>query len=118
MDEVSLRVTEVTPEVVEYVCNQIVEDINPRQVVLFGSQATGDATSESDLDLLVVHDGTETNRAVRRRLDRLFLNRRFGLDLIVRTPLEVERNLADSNPFYTEHIFGKGVVVYERADSG
>jgi hypothetical protein len=61
-----------------------------------------------------VHDRPESDRAIRRRLERLFLTRRFGLDLIVRTQQEVARNLADGSPFYTEHIFGQGRILYER----
>jgi uncharacterized protein (DUF1697 family) len=66
------------------------------------------------VDLLVVHDGEQANRTVRRQLERLFLNRRFGLDLLVRTPEDVARNLADRNPFYTCHIFEEGTTLYER----
>jgi hypothetical protein len=57
------------------------------------------------------------DRQVRRQLENLFLGRRFGLDLIVRTPQEVAKNLADGNPFYTEHIFGRGIIAYRRPDA-
>ena len=111
---VSLQVTEVTPEIIEYIKQRIIEAIRPQQIVLFGSYARNDTRERSDLDLLVVHDTSKTDREIRRQLDQLFLKRRFGLDLIVRTPEEVALNLADGNPFYTKHIFGQGVVLYER----
>lgn len=114
--EISLLVTRVTPEIIRYVCDRIIEAINPRQIVLFGSQAQGEARRGSDLDLLVVHDTPRSDREVRRQLEKLFLHRRFGLDLIVRTPEEVARNLADGNPFYTHHIFGHGIILYQRPD--
>lgn len=110
-----LSSTEITPEIIELVTRRIVDAIRPQKIVLFGSQATGDAESESDLDLLVVHDSKRSDREARLFLDRLFLERRFGLDLLVRTPEEVSRNLADVNPFYTDHIFGRGIVLYERS---
>ena len=113
-EEVSLRVGKITPEVIKYVQQRNVEAFHPRQIILFGSQARGDAKGGSDLDLLVVHDTLQTDREIRRLLDRLFLDRRFGLDLIVRTPEGVAMNLADGNPFYTKHIFGEGIVLYER----
>ncbi len=112
--EISLRVTRVTPDIIDYLRRQIIEAVQPRQIVLFGSQARGDAQPDSDIDLLIVHDRPETDREIRRRLDRLFLNRRFGLDLLVRTQQEVARNLADGNPFYTEHIYDQGRILYER----
>lgn len=116
-EQVSLRVREVTPEVIDTIKRRIVAAVRPLQVILFGSQARQDAGVGSDVDLLVVHDTSHTDREIRRYLDRLFLDRRFGLDLIVRTPQEVARNLADGNPFYTEHIFGEGIVLYERKET-
>lgn len=110
-----LSSTEITPEIIELVTRRIVDAIRPQKIVLFGSQATGDAECESDLDLLVVHDSKRSDREARLFLDRLFLERRFGLDLLVRTQEEVSRNLADVNPFYTDHIFGRGIVLYERS---
>ena len=112
--DVSLRVTKVTPEIIDDIRRRIVEAIHPCQIVLFGSQARGDTTDDSDLDLLIVHDTSQADREVRRQVERLFLGRRFGLDVLVRTPEDVAMNLADGNPFYTEHIFGEGIVLYER----
>ena len=92
----------------------IVQAIDPQQIVLFGSHARGEARANSDVDLLVVHDTDQTNREVRRRIEQLFLDRQFGLDLLVRTPEDVRRNVADRNPFYTHDIFEEGRVLYER----
>ncbi|WP_251931377.1 nucleotidyltransferase domain-containing protein [Salinibacter ruber] len=102
-------------ERVERLRRRIVAALKPTQIVLFGSHARGEAHPDSDVDLLVVHDTDRTNRDVRRQLEQLFLDRRFGLDLIVRTPEEVRRNVADGNPFYTRHIFDEGQVLYERS---
>jgi predicted nucleotidyltransferase len=109
-----LSVSCITPEVIDALKQRIVAGINPQQIIMFGSQARGDATAGSDIDLLVVQDTSQSDREVRRHIERLLLDRRFGLDLIVRTPEEVALNLADGNPFYTEHIFGDGVVLYDR----
>lgn len=114
-EDALLASTEVTSEIIELVTRRIVDAIRPQKIVMFGSQAVGDAVYDSDLDLLVIHDSKKSDREARLLLDRLFLKRRFGLDLVVRTPEEVSRNLADVNPFYTDHIFGRGVVLYERS---
>jgi predicted nucleotidyltransferase len=111
---VSRHGAKVTPELIDELRRQIVEAIEPHQIVLFGSQARGNAQPDSDIDLLIVHDRPETDCEIRLRLDRLFLRRRFGLDMIVRTVEEVAMNLADHNPFYTETIYGQGRILYER----
>jgi predicted nucleotidyltransferase len=105
---------QITPETIEYVWKTIVEAIDPLKIILFGSHAEGRAGKESDLDLFVIHDLPESSRKVRRQIDRLFLHRGFGLDLIVRNPEQVQANVADNNPFYTVHLFKKGVVLYDR----
>lgn len=107
--------TRVTPEVIAHVTQRIVAAIDPQRIILFGSQARGDTVHSSDLDLLVIQDSPHSDREIRRRIEQLLLDRRFGMDLIVRTPQEVDMNLADGNPFYTEHIFRDGIVLYERA---
>jgi predicted nucleotidyltransferase len=107
--------TSTIDEHIEHLRQRIVAALNPKQIVLFGSHARGKAHPDSDVDLLVIHDTDRTNRDVRRQLERLFLDRRFGLDLIVRTPEEVKRNLLDANPFYTHHIFEEGRVLHERS---
>jgi predicted nucleotidyltransferase len=105
---------QITPETIEYVCKTIVEAIDPIKIILFGSYAEGWADKESDPYLFVIHDLPESSRKVRRQIDHLFLHRRFGLDLIVRNPQQVEVNVADNNPFYTVHLFKKRVVLYDR----
>ena len=41
-------------ELLERMVRAIVEEVNPEQVILFGSRARGDATAESDFDFIVV----------------------------------------------------------------
>ena len=109
-----LQTRQITPELINYITEKIVQAIRPRQIILFGLYARGEMTASSDIDLFIIQDGQISNRDMRRQIERLLWGRHFGLDLIVRTPAEVARNLADGNPFYTRHIFDEGKVLYER----
>src|SRR6266478_5974161 len=40
----------------------IVEKIHPEKIILFGSQAYGQPTEHSDVDLLVIREGIESER--------------------------------------------------------
>lgn len=109
-----LQTERITSELIAYVVEKIARIVSPEQIILFGSYARGDAADDSDLDLFIIHDSHKSNREIRRQIETLLWNRRFGLDLIVRHPEDVSRNLTDGNPFYTQHIFGEGKVLYER----
>ena len=45
------------------ITQRIVAISDPQQIILFGSQARGDARPDSDLDLLVVKEEMESPRA-------------------------------------------------------
>ncbi len=109
-----LQTRQITPELIRYIVDKIARDVAPQRIIMFGSLARGEATESSDLDLFVIQDSAASNREVRRRIESLLWGRRFGIDLIVRRPEEVARNVSDGNPFYTRHILGEGKVLYER----
>jgi predicted nucleotidyltransferase len=112
--DLKLSTNDITDELIKYIIDKIASEIHPEKIILFGSHAMGTATKDSDLDLFIVKDDKVENREIRRKIDLLLLGRRFGVDIIVRKPQEVEANLKDNNPFYVYHIFRDGKVVYDR----
>ena len=57
--------TPVDDALVERMVQVIVEEVDPEQVILFGSRARGDAAADSDVDLIVVESapfGADRNR--------------------------------------------------------
>ena len=90
----------------------VARSFHPDRVVLFGSYADGTATHDSDVDLLVVmdHSGRDVEQAftIRRAIKRS-----FPLDLVVRTPFEMRRRLAERDSFMTT-ISRTGKTLYEK----
>lgn len=70
------------------IVERIVDTFCPERLVLFGSRARGDHRPDSDVDLLVVMESplSATERAA--MIHRLFLVRRWGMDVFVYTPEE------------------------------
>lgn len=100
---------------IEFITKTIVEKMNPRRIVLFGSRATGADHAESDLDLMVEMD-TDLRRPYREmEIDRLFPGRNWLMDVFVFTPSEVrEKKDRVGHLLYT--IEREGKVLYERPD--
>jgi len=109
-----LQTRDITPDLVAYIVEKIVHAVAPQRIILFGSRSRGQETDASDLDLLVIQDSGRPSRQVRRQIEHLLWGRRFAVDLIVATPQQVERNVADGNPFYTRHILDEGKVLNDR----
>src|SRR5947209_4108680 len=92
---------------------RIAERFQPDKIVLFGSYAYGKPHEESDVDLLVI---MRTKNAIDQSIRiSLAFEQLFSLDLIVRTPWQIERGLKDDNWFLRE-IIEKGKVLYETRD--
>jgi predicted nucleotidyltransferase len=76
----------ITQALIRRIVKRIVQHFDPEQVILFGSQARGDAGPDSDLDLLVVMDMKGSR--LKKRLDIRGAVGEFlvPMDIIVTTP--------------------------------
>jgi len=92
-------------------CEQIAAAFHPERIILFGSQADGEPTSDSDIDLLVVmpYEGSHARQAI-RILNHL--NVLAPMDLLVRSPEEVRERIELGDSFMRE-ILERGKVMYE-----
>jgi len=84
-------------DLVAGVVNTIAEAIRPDKIILIGSRARGEATPESDIDLVIVYSGPESKRDLKLRIRGLFPRQRFSMDLLVLTPDEFRREQAVAN---------------------
>lgn len=113
--EESFRTPARREQFIQQLCQRIANRFSPEKIILFGSHAYGQPTAESDVDLLVVmeYEGSPLQQAIK-------ISRELGLvtplDLLVRTPAQVQERLRLEDPFMRE-IVQRGKVLYE-ADHG
>lgn len=95
------------------IIQKIVTAVSPQKIILFGSYATGNATYESDLDLVVIWDTKMNTHERNMKIRRLFPRRDFSLDVFVFTP-EEESKYRDIKGTILNMSLMQGKVVYER----
>ena len=95
------------------VTRRLAEALQPERIVLFGSQAYGRPSPESDVDLLIVMNSDERPAARAARVSRLLRPRPFPIDALVRTPEEIKHRLEMGDQFI-RMILERGRVLYER----
>jgi uncharacterized protein len=100
----------------EIVTDLIVEAFDPQQIILFGSYAYGIPTPDSDVDLLIIMESEE--RPIKRAalVSKVLRPRLFPLDILVRTPDEIQYRLTLGD-FFIQEIMKRGKVLYERGIS-
>lgn len=109
----NLAVGTVTQDTIDYVVTRIIDAVHPSKIILFGSHARGEQSAKSDIDLLVITKPEDDREQTRLAIERTLRGRRFSIDLIVRTPADVEWNVYVENPFYVDDILQNGKVLYE-----
>jgi len=70
---------------------RIAEKYNPLRIILFGSQARGDAGDTSDVDLLIVFPKVDDRRQMNIQIRRLLSDVPVCKDIFVTTPEEIEK---------------------------
>ena len=111
-DAARLIVPDVTDALLAEIVSKIVKHFHPEKIILFGSRAWGEPTGESDLDILVVMniDGSPIRKAA--EISRIARPRFLPMDIIVRTPDEIEHRKGIGDPFI-RRIMNRGKVLYE-----
>lgn len=105
-------VAKTLPQAVE----RIVSALKPEKIILFGSYAYGNPTHDSDVDLLVIMETHGKTKEKHREISMLLYPRQFPVDIIVKTPKEVEDALKGGvdNGFFIREIIKKGKILYDK----
>ena len=93
--------------------DRIVTRFDPVRVILFGSQARGDAGTHSDVDLLVILDEVKDRRQEAIRIRQILADLPVAKDIFVATPeeLRLRGNLVGS---ILRPALREGKILYER----
>ena len=96
----------IDQQYIQSLANKIKEKFNPQKIILFGSYGYGTPNKASDIDLLVI---MQTDIPMR---EQAFLIRReirepVPVDVIVRTPHQVEERIQQGD-FFLREIIRKG----------
>ena len=103
----------ITENKIEEIKDKIVKTVSPEKIILFGSYATGEATEESDIDLVVIWDSDLNPHKRNLFLSRLFPKRDFSLDIFAFTKEEANK-LKDIAGTILYEAFHHGKVIYAR----
>ncbi|HEY85644.1 MAG TPA: nucleotidyltransferase domain-containing protein [Chloroflexi bacterium] len=98
------------------VTGRIVKTFDPYRIIVFGSHVYGHPTPDSDVDLLIVMDSDERPAMRATRVSRILRPRPFPMDILVRTPEEIQHRLKIGDYFIRE-VMERGKVLYERSVS-
>ena len=108
---------QVTDSLLSDMVQAIVAEVDPEQVILFGSRARGDARKDSDVDLVVVESAPFGKERSRRweavRLWRALSGLGVAKDILVYSRDEVEY-WRDSLNHVLARALREGRVLYER----
>ncbi len=107
---------DVAQQTLQGIVRRLVESYQPQRIILFGSLAYGEPDEDSDIDLLVIKDTTESPLERRVRVRQLAADpqRRIPFSPLVLTPDELAQRLSLGDVFYHE-IVRRGQVLYARS---
>jgi predicted nucleotidyltransferase len=104
----------VTEQDIQRLTDKIAAEFRPEKIILFGSRAYGTPHEDSDVDLLVVMPIRGSHIAQSAEILARVHPGTFAIDLLVRTPEEMEWRYEGGDPLICEAV-DRGRVMYEAA---
>lgn len=104
-------------EKIKEITKKIVKEYQPEKIILFGSVAWGEPSSDSDIDLLVVKNSQDSRIDRQRELSKLLFRRDVALDVLVYTAEELEQGINENHNLFLEDIVRNGKILYAKSGS-
>ena len=106
----------VSEEILAELTRRLVEEFDPEQIILFGSQAWGTPGEDSDVDLyVIVSESAEKPWRRMVRAEKCIGGVMFATDILVKTRAEAEA-YKDVRASLAHKVFTEGRVLYERRE--
>ncbi len=103
--------TEFHQKEIKNITKQIVKKYKPEKIILYGSFAYGKPHKDSDVDLFVVKKTKKPRTKRHLELDRMLLDRKIALDILIYTPQEIKKQLF-LDDFFIKDIIKQGKTLY------
>ena len=108
----------VSNRLIRRIADDIVKEVAPEKVILFGSWARGNASDRSDIDFLVIErEAFGPHRSRRKeaaRISRSLSQYRVAIDILVYSSHELQAN-AQTLPVAIAEALEEGKLLYESA---
>lgn len=101
-------------DIIQVMTERIVAGFAPERIILFGSQARGDAGPRSDIDLLVVFSEVPDKRQAAIRIRQALADLPAAKDVFITTPQEIQQR-GDLVGSVLRPALREGKVLYERS---
>ena len=103
----------VSDDTLREIVARIIEAMRPQKIILFGSQARGNASDQADIDLLIIQEIDLPRHRRYAAVRRLFWGMGIPMDILVYTPEEFARFQSVPGSF-TYTVAHEGKVLYEK----
>ncbi len=103
----------ITDSMMSEIVKKIVKNFHPEKIILFGSQVWSKPKEWSDIDILIIMNFNEASQQVAAKISMIAKPRYVPMDILVRTPNEIERRVEIGDCFI-QKILTDGRVLYER----
>jgi predicted nucleotidyltransferase len=108
-----LRLSPMAQKWLPVIKRRIVRDFQPQRIILFGSQARGEAREDSDVDLLVVLSAAEHRREAASAIYLTLTGIPLATDVVVTTPAHLAENI-DLIGTVLRPAISEGITIYAR----
>lgn len=97
---------------ISFIKSRLLESFELNKIILFGSQARGDADDKSDIDLLILTPEVKNRRRMMLEIDRKLKGLDYARDVVVLKEEEYERDKYIPGTI-ARYAFLEGRILYE-----